>query len=83
MTGHGECSKCGAPLDAAGNCTEGRPAVGRSVTCTVCHLRKQPRGRSAPAAMAGSLCDRDCPGYEQPPEPGDLWPGETREEFGY
>ena len=34
--------------------------------------------------MANSLCgDWDCPGYSQPPDPGDLWPGETREQFGY
>lgn len=57
--------------------------VGIAVTCTVCGLRKKPRGRSAPMEMANSLCDHECPGYNQPPEPGELWPGETREEFGY
>lgn len=62
---------------------ERRPAVGVAVTCAVCHLRKKPLGRSAPMEMANSLCDHECPGYDQPPEPGDLWPGETREEFGY
>lgn len=60
-----------------------RRNVGEAVTCTVCGLTKKPRGRSAPLEMAGSLCDRDCPGYYEPPAPGDLWPGETREEFGY
>lgn len=57
--------------------------VGVSVECTVCHRRKKPRGRSAPLEMANSLCDHECTGYDQPPEPGFLWPGETREQFGY
>jgi hypothetical protein len=57
--------------------------VGVAVTCTVCHLRKKPRGRSAPTEMENSLCNHECPGYYEPPEPGDLWPGEMREEFGY
>lgn len=57
--------------------------VGVSVTCTVCGMRKKPVGRSAPMDMANSLCDYDCPGYKQDPKPGQLWPGETKEEFGY
>lgn len=57
--------------------------IGVAVECTVCGLRKQPIGRSAPMAMAGSLCDDDCPGYREDPYPGQLWPGETREEFGF
>lgn len=57
--------------------------VGTSVECVVCGLMKKPRGRSAPAAMAGGLCDRDCRGYELDPQVGSLWPGETRKEFGY
>jgi len=57
--------------------------VGVAVTCTVCGLRKKPMGRSAPLEMANSLCDHECPGYNAEPYPGDLWPGETREEFGY
>jgi len=57
--------------------------VGRAVTCRVCGLRKKPWGRSAPLAMANSLCDRECPGWLLPPHAGDLWPGETAEEFGY
>lgn len=48
----------------------------RVVYCEVCGLRKKPRGRDAPAAMANSLCDYECPGYDMHPEPGHLWPGE-------
>jgi hypothetical protein len=57
--------------------------VGVAVDCKICGLRKKPRGRSAPLEMANSLCDHECPGYNQDPEPGWLWPGETREQFGY
>jgi hypothetical protein len=57
--------------------------VGVAVECVVCHRRKKPVGRSAPDAMAGSLCDSECPGYYEDPRPGQLWPGETREEFGF
>jgi len=59
------------------------PEVGQAVDCKVCGRRKKPRGRSAPLEMANSLCDFECPGYDQEPEPGWLWPGETREQFGY
>lgn len=63
--------------------------IGISITCTVCHQQKQPRGRSAPIGM--SMCNRKhpiidpdgCEGYEQEPRVGDLWPGETEEDFGY
>lgn len=55
--------------------------VGVAVTCTVCGQRKKPVGRSAPLGMY--LCDDDCEGYRKEPYPGQLWPGETREEFGY
>ena len=60
-----------------------RLTVGVAVTCTVCGLRKKPVGRSAPVAMANSLCDHECPGYYEEPKPGSLWPGETKEQFGY
>lgn len=49
------------------------------VDCTVCGLRKQPRGRSAPMEMANGLCSWDCPGYAQPPKAPHLWPGEEFE----
>lgn len=62
---------------------EQKKEVGVGVECVVCYLRKKPRGRSAPFEMANSLCDHECPGYTMEPYPGDLWPGETREEFGY
>ena len=57
--------------------------VGIAVECSVCGLRKKPHGRSAGLAMANSLCDQDCPGYLDTPEPGCLWPGESEEDFGY
>lgn len=44
--------------------------------CVQCHKHKKPIGRSAPLAMAGGLCDSDCPGYYQDPKPGHLWEGE-------
>jgi len=58
-------------------------AAGTRVTCVVCGLTKAPTGRSVSPAMAGSFCDRACPGWECRPLPGSLWPGETREEFGF
>lgn len=57
--------------------------VGIRVCCNVCGRTKQPRGRSAPLATAGSLCDYECSGYASDPPAGDLWPGETAEDFGY
>ncbi len=57
--------------------------VGVAVECAVCGLRKKPVGRSAPLEIASSLCDHECQGYLQEPHPGSLWPGETREEFGF
>ena len=55
--------------------------VGIAVYCTFCGKRKCPRGRSAPLGM--SACFDDCYGYQEEPKVGDLWPGETEEEFGY
>lgn len=45
-------------------------------TCTTCGHSKAPHGRSLPLEMCNGYCDRDCPGYHQPPEPGHLFPGE-------
>lgn len=56
---------------------------GVDVECIACHRTKKPRGRSAPMESAGSYCDDDCAGYFQPPLVGDLWPGESAEDFGY
>lgn len=55
--------------------------VGIDVRCETCSQSKQPVGRSAP--MEARYCNSDCKGYYQPPYPGNLWPGETEEEFGY
>lgn len=63
--------------------TEEHGRVGIAVTCTTCHMRKKPIGRSAPLVMANSLCDHECPGYNFDPKPGTLWPGETCADFGY
>ena len=57
--------------------------VGEAVDCTVCGMRKAPRGRSVPLEMANGMCGWECPGYAQDPKPDDLWPGETREQFGF
>jgi len=55
---------------------------GIRVTCAVCHRSKCPRGRSAPAMLY--LCESgDCKGWPEAPKVGDLWPGETEEDFGY
>jgi len=57
-------------------------ARGSSVQCAACGRTKAPRGRSVPTCSA-SYCDAECPGYACQPLPGDLWPGESRAEFGY
>jgi hypothetical protein len=54
----------------------------RMPECLVCRRRKNPRGRSAPMGMY--LCHpHDCPGYDQEPTPGHLWPGELAREAEY
>lgn len=55
--------------------------VGISVKCTVCHMTKQPHGRSAP--FGSFYCANDCKGYHMEPLPGCLWPNETEKDFGY
>jgi hypothetical protein len=55
--------------------------VGIAVSCRQCGRQKAPRGRSTPLGMM--LCESDCSGYRADPMPGDLWPGETEEDFGY
>ncbi len=57
--------------------------VGIAVNCVVCGMRKKPRGRSAAPVMANSLCDHECPGYDQDPQVGSLWPAESEADFGY
>ena len=56
--------------------------VGIGVTCSLCHRTKAPIGRSVAAAMASDMCDCDCPGYDQDPQAGWLWPNESEEDFG-
>jgi hypothetical protein len=52
--------------------------------CTTCGRTKAPRGRSISDATYNSYCTREqCKGYDEEPRPGDLWPGETAEEFGF
>jgi hypothetical protein len=55
--------------------------VGIGVVCKTCGHTKQPRGRSAP--LGSYFCDSECLGFYEDPKPGDLWPGETEEDFGY
>jgi hypothetical protein len=54
---------------------------GIRVRCAACGLTKKPIGRDA--SMFASYCTDDCPGYDQPPHVGSLWPGETDADFGY
>lgn len=85
----GDCHSCGDGLapELCTTCGGGgckmTEEVGAAVQCSVCGRIKAPRGRSVPAAMAGSRCDNDCSGYRLDPFPGELWPRETRKEFGY
>lgn len=55
--------------------------IGVPVYCARCERRKAPVGRSVPVGM--DLCDRQCPGYELDPKPGELWPRESNRTFGY
>lgn len=48
--------------------------VGEAVTCAECGRMKKPIGRDS---VDNGLCDRECPGYDQPPHVGSLWPGEA------
>lgn len=57
--------------------------VGIAVKCVVCKLDKAPHGRSVSPLSPFDYCDYTCPGYNQEPLPGCLWPGETTEDFGY
>jgi len=48
----------------------------RVVNCTVCTRRKPPIGRDVPAYIGGSYCEHECPGHNDEPRGGHLWPGE-------
>lgn len=56
---------------------------GTEPRCTTCNRIKEPIGRSVPMALSGSMCNRDCRGYEGAPLADTLWPGEKQSEFGY
>ncbi len=62
-------------------CAEAKAEVGETVWCSVCPRAKSPVGRSAP--MESCLCNHECPGYYQDPQPSSLWHGESRLDFGY
>ena len=76
--------------DGRGDCRGHPPRVAEMIehteacwampTCTVCGLRKKPRGRSAPLEMANGLCSSGCPGYDQEPNVGHFWPGESADD---
>lgn len=55
------------------DCTEKCEA---DATCTVCGRRKPPIGRDVPAEASGGYCEHECPGHNEEPRPGHLWPGE-------
>jgi hypothetical protein len=58
--------------------------IGVAVECPHCHRTKAPRGRSISPLTYESYCNRDeCPYYWDDPKPGDLFPGETEEQFGF
>jgi hypothetical protein len=63
--------------------------IGIQVRCSTCGNVKAPRGRSVPDAIWDSFClpphpgMLGCEGYYEDPKPGDLWPGETEEDFGF
>lgn len=60
------------------------PEVGRAVECVTCGRTKNPRGRSAALESANGYCSRDaCSGYDAEPRAGELWPGESRRDFGF
>ena len=63
----------GDPAKLVTTCTEECRA---QPDCVKCGRPKAPRGRSIAPAMAGGLCDTDCPGYDQAPQAGHLWPNE-------
>ena len=55
--------------------------VGIAVRCVTCGMTKAPRRRSVP--FGSFLCESACTGFNEDPQPGDLWPGETDADFGY
>jgi len=56
------------------------PACEAMPTCTVCGMRKHPRGRDPGVYAASGYCGYDCPGYDLEPRSGHLWSGELARE---
>ena len=48
--------------------------------CSVCHMRKPPRGRSVGAVAANGYCSFECDGYWEGEQPGHFWPGEEADD---
>lgn len=48
----------------------------RVVDCTVCKRRKPPIGRDVGIYAASSYCEHECPGHDEEPRGGHLFPGE-------
>lgn len=53
------------------------------VTCSECGRPKPPSGRQVPDACVGLYCENECPGRSKMPFNGDLWPGESSDDFGF
>ena len=51
----------------------------RVAQCDVCNRPKPPNGRDVPAAASAGYCQHECPGRDQDPQSGHLWPGELAE----
>ena len=60
-------------MSVGADCTEACEVM---PTCTVCGMRKHPRGRDPGVHAASGYCGYDCPGYLTEPRSGHLWPGE-------
>ena len=57
--------------------------IGIQVICATCGRPKAPRGRSVPAVTWDMWCTDECPSYRDEPLPGDPWPAETEQDFGF
>jgi len=47
--------------------------------CARCGRRKHPRGRDPGIYAASGYCGHDCPGFDEEPRSGHLWPNEEPE----
>ncbi len=64
------CEYCREPQEDEG-CTEACAAMPK---CLVCSMIKHPRGRDVGASS--SFCEKECPGHNEEPHAGHLWPSE-------